>query len=488
MPLLDFGLSQGLAYRHDWGRAMELELRQEELDRRARNDAENKARLLGEKFKFGAAENDYDKQGLRQHTDNVLNQMGDFIMKNPTFQSNPYAYAMFSRMADSLINNEYVERDMRLQKEKATLEEFIKQHPGNKYLVQDQLDEIENYNKAGSTDLVRGNKKEYMFRNPLKAYDLEGHWKKYADAAERHGLERNTWSGIDKKFVLEPDKEKQVNAAIDASSREGMIARMLWEQNPDIQKKYNGNIKEWAAANMNSIFKEPEYHYYTGQKEIESRSGRRGTGTGTELQEGLWKQVSLKARQNYNQTVSGTPEAMEKVVRDTDGYIDLSNVELKDSNGNSYASLSLGPMKNARTTGEVIFNKNAKGNDGRYFTKVIVQGNSDEMNKIFGGDVVDKATFGLQSIFGEDEVRDKYKELPLKKTPDGNWMVEMWKPIEGSSASVEAAYDHAHGLGLGRREPTSEQEPIEAYQDANGIWHTADNLNVWDGKKWVPVK
>lgn len=173
MAFLQYGTAAGLAKEFDWKFATQNLQDQEQLDRQARIDAENKAIMLGEKFKFGHANNEWDSQQLTAFTEAKLSEIGKFTAENPDFVYDVGKWATFSKLTSDLENNDILSRSMRYDRNRETFQKFIAENPDatEDPAIQLQLQEMENYNKTGSVDGVLGSNKEYVFRSPDLDWD-----------------------------------------------------------------------------------------------------------------------------------------------------------------------------------------------------------------------------------------------------------------------------------------------------------------------------
>lgn len=164
---------EGLAFQGNWDAKIQEAQRNEELDQQARITAENKAQLLGDKFKQAHAHNTYDNLQLKALSEQKIKDIGGWILQNRDFERNPAKWAQFISKTDELTNNDIVDRSMRYDTHRQALTKFIADNPDavNDPDIQRQLKESENYAKVGSTDGVVGGGKEFMFSDPDINFD-----------------------------------------------------------------------------------------------------------------------------------------------------------------------------------------------------------------------------------------------------------------------------------------------------------------------------
>lgn len=173
MALLSFGATAGLAYRHNWDAEIQRQLMNEQADRQAQMDAQNKAMILGDKLKMAHASNTWDNKALKEFSENRIKEIGRFAAENPNFQNDAGLWAQFNSMSDELTNNDIVYRSLRIQQNYESLVGYMQQNPGaeNDPAIQQQLTEYDNYVKYGSVDGITENGKEFMFRNPDEQFN-----------------------------------------------------------------------------------------------------------------------------------------------------------------------------------------------------------------------------------------------------------------------------------------------------------------------------
>lgn len=243
MALLSFGATAGLAYRHNWEAEMQRQAFNEQADRQAKLDAENKAMMLGDKLQFAHASNTWDNKLLKEFSENRIKEIGKFATENPNFMNDAGLWAQFNQMSDELTNNDIVSRSLRVQQNYDSLVGYLQQNPGaeNDPAVQQQLTEYDNYIKFGSVDGVTQNGKEFMFRNPDEQFDPLA---RTAEAfSQLAAVEDYDTSGVGVGATkTEVPKEAQYSTAVGLwNGPDGWRYQNAWKSMSDTDKSYYQN-------------------------------------------------------------------------------------------------------------------------------------------------------------------------------------------------------------------------------------------------------
>jgi hypothetical protein len=172
--LLEFGISEGLAYKHNFQQDIANLHAEEALDRQARIDAEAKAQLLSEKFKFGKTYDTYNDQRLKQFTEQQIKNIGAFVDQNKDFQYSPGKLAWFNKMTNELADNPIVMESARVETNRQQMIKWAQEHPEsvNSPRYQNQVNAYSHYSKNGTTDPTLKQTQEFMFQPPTPYEDL----------------------------------------------------------------------------------------------------------------------------------------------------------------------------------------------------------------------------------------------------------------------------------------------------------------------------
>lgn len=214
---LDYGTSSGLAYRHNFQQDIANDQRNEMLDRQARIDAENKTKLFADEFKFGEAQSDYNKNQLKQYTEQLIPKIGKFVNDNPDYRTNTMKYSMYKQMTGGLLKNKFVENDMRFQGMKKELAAHLAKHPEDvdRPEIAKMAEQISNYNKTGDIEGKTGQDRQFDFLQPKPYVDLDVEAQKDMggfSAFEYRKADPSEASLLGEDAVFQKAKQKELNA------------------------------------------------------------------------------------------------------------------------------------------------------------------------------------------------------------------------------------------------------------------------------------
>lgn len=217
MPFLDFGLSSGLAYKHNFQQDIANEQNLQQLDRQARIDAENKAKLFADEFKFGEATTDYNKQKLKEYSESVIKDIGKFINDNPDYRTNPMKYAQYRQKTQSLLNNDWTKNDMNFQGMQKEYAKHLAQHPEDvdRPEIIRMADQIKNYKATGDIYGKQGENNQFEFSPPKPYVDLNSEAQKDMNgfaSFEYRKARPDESSLLGNDAVFQKPKEKELNA------------------------------------------------------------------------------------------------------------------------------------------------------------------------------------------------------------------------------------------------------------------------------------
>ena len=169
MPF-DYGISSGLAYKHNFNEDIDRLYKDEYLIRQKKRQAEEDAKTLGNKLKFGNVSSPWHRRQLDAFTEKTLKDIGTIVDQNPNWQSNAMLWGQVNRLSDSLSNNWIVADDARHKTERDALLKFVHDNPNAYKLpeVQKQFDELKAYESYNGD----GKPNDFIFRNPLSKYNL----------------------------------------------------------------------------------------------------------------------------------------------------------------------------------------------------------------------------------------------------------------------------------------------------------------------------
>lgn len=280
MALLNYGTVAGLAYTPDWDQVMNRQFANEQADRQALIDSQNKAKMLGEKLRYDQLSNTWDNKINKQFAESRIQEIGRWVAENPNFENDAGLWGQFNQMSEELTNNETVYRSLRVQQNHDALVAYIQQNPGAESdpSIQQQLLEYDNYNRFGSTDGVTDSGKEFMFRNPDEQFDpLAATATAFSQLAQVEGYDRSgVGIGATKSEV---PKEAQYNTAVGLlNGPDGWRYANAWKAMSETDKTYYENDPIKWIMGMGSAYTAKSVQ--AGTVFAPQRSGGSGGGSG----------------------------------------------------------------------------------------------------------------------------------------------------------------------------------------------------------------
>lgn len=451
MALLEYGATAGLAYTHNWDAEMQRQNYNEQADRQAKIDAENKAKILGDKLHFDHLSNTWDNKLMQGFAETRIREIGKFVAENPNYESDAGLWAQFNQMSDELTNNDIVARSMRIQQNYESLVGYMQQNPGaeNDPAIQQQLTDYDNYIKTGSVDGVTTNSKEFMFRNPDEQFNAqENIAKAYSQLAPQETYDKSG-VGIGATKTEVPDAALQSTAIGLLNGPDGWRYNNIWKaMTPDQQAFYQNDPVKWL---MNTGRAYTQTGVQAGAVFAPQRntggSGKGGNG-GAEgyspfLNDfGRLQPMGAATYSNHVDTLIPITDgkmpvngALRVSITGTDGQPTWVNL-------NSYSGTTVG----ASPTGRVM-----AGAAGELYTEVVV--NAPVTKELMYGETpLLKSTSWWESTYdaGQEEDDPAYSSVVhLNKNSDGDndgtVSITAWVPANVSNSSVRAYDSSASG-------------------------------------------
>lgn len=498
--MINFGIYQGLNVDIPYQDAMEQKMRLMGMERQARADAENKAKLLYDDMEFGKATSDYGQQELNKFYSERVKEIGKFVTENPDLTVNPAKMMMLKNMKRQLLDNPILLKEMRFGKERDALQEFIKKNPGveNEPEIQQMLAQVNSYNLTGRVDQANPDS-EFVFLNPDMKVDLPKSIMDAFKGVQMSGLEPINGTKKDGYFQFSDDNDlyRAAQTLLSDPKVKRLIAKQYEALSDEEKQKYNGDLAKYAME-----LGRP----YAPQKKFvpPTDGGTAGSGSGTasekdESLRGGWQDLLESARQNPGVPQRGVADGIQKVFSSPDGIDNLSTGVIMSLRGNAESGLMTSKARDylrtakATPTGEIVYLKedpNAPGAPGGYYADYRVQVPIQDFYKYFDKDAIDwggfdNITSGVDpdesfTIHDGDSIgnwRDKdYTNLYKAVTDEkGNGYVEFLvrKPIgNASDAGYAKGYNSAAGFGTG------EGNPARPAGMKSGIMRTPDGQIV----------
>lgn len=220
----------GLAVRFDFKGLTQQNNEQEELDRRARLDAENKSKYWADKLKPGKVYTEWGRQQLKVHNEEVATKLGAIINNNRNWETNPTILAQVNALTDSLADNDITAKELRIEQGR---QQMVKDLASGEF-DPDQFEEAQknysNYSKTGrTTGSADHPENEFVYTSPQK-FDMATYSATLASSIKSRSRTVNMGNGM-LKTILEPEEEQVANVA--ASAINGQYAKSIrraWER------------------------------------------------------------------------------------------------------------------------------------------------------------------------------------------------------------------------------------------------------------------
>lgn len=168
------GLTTGAAYKHNFQSDIENLHKNELLDMKARQDAEAKAQLLGDKLKLGTVYDNYNGRKLKEFATQKFKELGAWVDQNPDYQVNPLKWAQFNSMTTELQDNDYTRNSAKAKMNYDAMLDFINKNPNmlNNKRLKENLDKWNRYKETGNASLDGSTQEEFTFVPPTPYVDL----------------------------------------------------------------------------------------------------------------------------------------------------------------------------------------------------------------------------------------------------------------------------------------------------------------------------
>lgn len=154
MAILNFGTLKGMAYKHDYQRQLENELRIMQMNRQRDMYDQQQSMLMADKFRFGKANNKYDQQRLDEYNKTLMNEVKGYMAANVSRKGDPSYWMDLQSYGDKFLNNSIITDALMYDKQMEMAQEAIKKDPSlttseeYKRFIQD----AHNYSEYGDAD------------------------------------------------------------------------------------------------------------------------------------------------------------------------------------------------------------------------------------------------------------------------------------------------------------------------------------------------
>ena len=126
---LTYGQTRGLAYKHNWDQERSLRLELFKERKKAKEEAAEEVKFVGEKLKTDKANFRYTQDLLNNYYPEKLQEIGKYLSENPNWKTDPFAMAKFNDMTRELTDNPILQLDRRVMNERKLQEEYLKENP-----------------------------------------------------------------------------------------------------------------------------------------------------------------------------------------------------------------------------------------------------------------------------------------------------------------------------------------------------------------------
>jgi hypothetical protein len=158
MPQL--GISKGLSWTNDWDKDIDRVYQREEYAANVRAEKERKTQYYAGLLKQGHATNPRTEGELNEFYKGLNNELADFVVANPNFETDVNAMQKFLDISDRYLNNDILRRDLQVS------QEFERLRNNTDKLTPSQLrKEMDRYNEYITSE-PGSDVAPYVFSNP----------------------------------------------------------------------------------------------------------------------------------------------------------------------------------------------------------------------------------------------------------------------------------------------------------------------------------
>lgn len=118
-------VARGISVKQDWNTYMDQEQRLYNTKLQEKIRAEQKAWQMGEIFKLPESSGKYFSEKINENANTVMGEIGDFMIKNPDWEVDPFKVAYVRQQSDKIRNNEWVQKDIHYRNMKAAHNEWM---------------------------------------------------------------------------------------------------------------------------------------------------------------------------------------------------------------------------------------------------------------------------------------------------------------------------------------------------------------------------
>lgn len=458
--LLDFGLSSGLAYKHNFQQDIANAQRNEMLDRQARIDAETKTRLFADEFKFGEATTDYNKQQLKAYTEKLIPEIGKFVNDNPDYRTNTMKYALYKQMTGQLLKNKWVDNDMKFQGMQKEYAKHLAEHPEDVNLpeIQAMASQIEKYKRTGDVLGEIGKDRQFNFSTPAPMLDTEKIISDRGSKLTQSGFDTTPYGNIEYATNLDAQ-----------TAAKQLLGDPAFSRSVQLKMRSSGvkaNPVDYVTEGLLAYSKKNRNVNFGKQNILLQHSLKDDEISGVDPMQ----RIIDEAKKSSDRTAPILPSFVKKLHNSDNGLPIMTDAIYEDMGGNP-TSLDLGQVTGAPTGRFKDFGQN--GGAAEYSVILPVE----EAETILG-DVIEDPIFGDAEIAKQHTDKFKMEEHYNKNTKKNEQFVRfnVYKPIEVD----ENTKNLARGFYPKKNEVKGKEVNVPA-----GTPLSSDGKWYYNGQKWI---
>ncbi len=193
--MAEFGLISGLAKSGQYDEKIQQLRYAEQQDRRDREEAEARAKLLTDGIVIPNVMNAYDAPIVKANTRKAMAEAAELYRQNPDLMYNPEKRMLLKEKNNGILNNADVSRAMVTDQNYAQLVKTMQDAKANPHIydmeaVQGEMAKYNNYNQFGHPEGEEGFKREgrkaFLFTNPQQFVDLPNKWLKMGNSVKNY--------------------------------------------------------------------------------------------------------------------------------------------------------------------------------------------------------------------------------------------------------------------------------------------------------------
>jgi hypothetical protein len=276
--MINFGIGEGLAYKHDFNADMNRLQTNQILDDQAKINYENQVSLLGDQLQAKHLETTWDNEQQTVFLEGKVKELGTFVMQNPDYRSQPLLMRQYKTMMSEMQDNDFVRNSMNANTNYGMLVDYIAKNPGSENApdIQAQLQAYENYNTTGSADGISENRKKYVFSSPDTFDPTMGIAAIYGKLQPKQEFISGKGFGATKTEVDETTMKSTANAILQGA--EGYKYQRAWANMSESDKSLYGNDPVRWISSVGQGFTKASVD--AGQQWQKAASSGSGSGSG----------------------------------------------------------------------------------------------------------------------------------------------------------------------------------------------------------------